>query len=164
MAERQERDENAEFERIAVRALREDDLEPIVRIDASTMGRRRVEYYKAKIAAALQESRPRVSLVAEADGIVAGFLMATMQYGEFGRLEPAAVIDSLGVHQDMRHRGVGDALMRQFIQHVRALAVERIRSEVAWTDFPLLGFLGHWGFAPGGRLVLELEVKQAPMR
>lgn len=163
MAEK-ERDEVAEMESIVVRNLREDDLEPIVRIDASTMGRRRVEYYKAKIGAALQESRPRVSMVAEADGMVAGFLMATMQYGEFGRPEPTAVIDSIGVHQEMRHRGIGDALMRQFIQHARALAVERIRSEVAWTDFPLLGFLGHWGFNPGGRLVLELEVKFAPMR
>jgi ribosomal protein S18 acetylase RimI-like enzyme len=164
MAERPERDENAENESIIVRNLREDDLEPIVRIDATTMGRRRIEYYKSKIGAALQESRPRVSLVAEADGMVAGFLMATMQYGEFGRPEPTAVIDSIGVNQEMRHRGVGDALMRQFIQHTRALAVERIRSEVSWNNFALLGFLGHWGFAPGGQLVLELEVKFAPMR
>lgn len=164
MAESPRHDEPAENESIVVRNLREDDLEPIVRIDAGTMGRRRGEYYKAKIASALGESRPRVSLVAETGGMVAGFLMATMQYGEFGRPEPTAVIDSVGVHKDLRHRGVGDALMRQFLQQARALDVQRVRSEVAWTDFPLLGFLARWGFAPGGRLVLELDVKLAPTR
>ena len=38
-----------------------------------------------------------VSLVAELDDHVVGFLLARVYYGEFGVVEPAAVLDVLGV-------------------------------------------------------------------
>ena len=147
-----------ESDAIPVRNLAEADLEAIVRIDAKAMGRRRVEYYRDKVAAVLRDSRIHVSLVAELDGMVVGFLMGELHYGEFGRAEPSVVIDSVGVHADYHKRGVGQALMRQFVANVRALGAEQVRTEVAWNDFPLLAFLDRCGFVPGRRLVLELDV------
>ncbi|MBX7196907.1 MAG: GNAT family N-acetyltransferase [Sandaracinaceae bacterium] len=140
---------------VLVRTLNEKDLEPIVRIDSAAMGRSRHEYYRDKVTAALRDSRVRMSLVAEMDGAVVGFLMAQIHYGEFGRPEPTAVLDSIGVHPEWRDHHVGKALMRQFTMNAKALGVEVIRTEVSWDDFSLLAFLRREGFAPGHRLVLE---------
>lgn len=143
---------------VLVRTLNEKDLESIVGIDAAAMGRRRHEYYRDKVTAALRDSRMRMSLVAELDGVVVGFLMAQLHYGEFGRPEPTAVLDSIGVHPEWREHHVGKALMRQFAMNAKALGVEVVRTEVSWDDFSLLAFLRREGFAPGQRLVLERKL------
>jgi len=143
---------------VLVRTLEEKDLEAIVRIDAAAVGRRRLEYYQDRVRAALGDSRIHTSLVAELDGAVVGFLMSTNYYGEFGRPEPTAVIDSLGVVPELRGRHVGEALMRQFLMNARALRVEHVRTEVSWNDFDLLRFFDRSGFTPSSRLVLEREL------
>jgi ribosomal protein S18 acetylase RimI-like enzyme len=143
---------------VLVRALEEKDLDAIVRIDASATGRPRREYYRDKVQQSLTGSRLRTSLVAELDGIVVGFLMAATYYGEFGQPEPTVVIDSLGVHNDFRHRHVGAALMRQFLMNARALGVSRLRTEVGWNEVDLIHFFDRHGFKHGGRLVLEADL------
>jgi ribosomal protein S18 acetylase RimI-like enzyme len=143
---------------VVVRSLEARDLDAIVRIDASATGRTRREYYRDKVDACLRGSRLRTSLVAEVDGMVVGFLMATTHYGEFGQPEPTSVIDSLGVHRSFQHRHVGAALMRQFIMNARALGVCKLRTEVGWNEVELIRFFDRHGFRHGGRMVLESEI------
>jgi ribosomal protein S18 acetylase RimI-like enzyme len=143
---------------VVVRTLEERDLDAIVRIDASATGKPRREYYRDKVAASLGNSRLRTSLIAELDGIVVGFLMATTHYGEFGQAAPVAVIDSLGVHKDFQHQHVGSALMRQFLMNARALGVSKLRTELAWNEVELVRFFDRHGFKHGGRIVLEHEL------
>ncbi len=50
-------------------------------------------------------ARARPTLAPEVDGAPAGFVMARVDFGEFGRPEPAAVIDTIGV--DPGHGGLG---------------------------------------------------------
>ena len=64
---------------------------------------------------ALHESDVRVSLVAEQDGRPVGFIMARVDFGEFGRFEPTAVMDTIGVDPDYRDRGIGRALLSQLL-------------------------------------------------
>jgi len=151
---------------VLVRTLEEKDLEAIVRIDAAAVGRRRQEYYQDRMKAALTDSRIHTSLVAEVappgqeTNAVVGFLMSTNYYGEFGRAEPTAVIEALGVLPELRGQHVGEALMRQFVMNARALRVDRIRTEVAWNDHGLLRFFDKSGFAPSSRLVLERTLEE----
>lgn len=140
---------------VVIRKLTEADLAAIVAIDASVMKRSRSEYYRDKVTSALRDSRIHLSLVAELDGRVAGFLMARVNYGEFGRPEPTAVIDSLGVHLELQSRRVGTTLMEEFIRHAEVLDIEYIRTEVAWNDVSLLHLLDKFSYGPSGRLVLE---------
>jgi len=146
---------------VLVRTLEEKDLEAIVRIDAAAVVRRRQEYYQDRVKAALFDTRIHTSLVAELappgqeSKAVVGFLMSTNYYGEFGRPEPTAVIEALGVVPELRGHHVGEALMRQFVMNARALRVDRIRTEVAWNEFDLLRFFDKSGFVPSSRLVLE---------
>ncbi len=141
---------------VLVRALADADLAAIVKIDAASMGRPREEYYRAKFRESHAEAPgPRTSLVAEVDGHVVGFLLARVYYGEFGRAEPVAVVDSVGVDPRFRGRHVGQALLRQLLMNLRALHVERVQTEVDWEQLDLLHFLQRNGFAPARRFCLE---------
>jgi len=100
----------------------------------------------------------RVSLVAELDGQVAGVIMARVDFGEFGHTEPEAVIDTIGVDPGYGHMGVAQALVSQLMANLAALRVERVRTEVDWNHFALLGFLERLGFRPHRRLALRRVV------
>ncbi|MFQ5351009.1 MAG: GNAT family N-acetyltransferase, partial [Thermoanaerobaculia bacterium] len=116
---------------VVVRTLRSDDLDAVVTIDAAAVGRRRQHYFERLIDHALKDSDLHLSLVAELDERVVGFVVATVFYGEFGVLEPSATLDAIGVDPASRRRSVGDALLRQLRLNLGALRVTRIRTEVA---------------------------------
>ena len=144
---------------VVIRNLRPEDLESVVAIDARSTGRRRDEYFKIKLEQNLQETGIKVSLAAEVDGGMRGFLLARVYYGEFGTLDPVAVLDTVGVHPLVRGMGVGAALMEQLLVNLAGLGVGTLRTEVDWDDLVLLRFFHRQGFKPAPRLCLELGVK-----
>ena len=135
-----------------VRAMTPVDLNDIVRIDRGITGRDRAGYLEAKLSEALDDAGLRVSLCARRDGANVGFLMARVDRGDFGRTEPVAVIDTIGVDPGCARRGVGRALLSQLFANLGALRVERVETIVAANDLALLGFLYGTGFAPSQRL------------
>ena len=147
---------------IIVRRLRPDDLERVIALDERAFGRPRSEYIKHKLELNLLESSVEVSLAAEVDGSLVGFLLARVYYGEFGIAEPVAVMDTLGVHPDFRRRGVGRALLDQLSTNLRGLEIFRLRTEVGWDDQDLQRFFHGEGFRPSERICLELAIDRAP--
>ena len=149
---------NLEEQTVVVRRLRPDDLEAVVRLDAKNIGRRRDEYFKVKLEQNLAETGIQVSLAAELDGAFVGFLLARVFYGEFGTMEPVAVLDTFGVHPGFRGQGVGRALVGQLATNLRGLGIPRLRTDVSWDDQDLLGFFHHQGFRPSAMLCLEADL------
>jgi len=146
-----------DFERLArdnadVRSMTPADLPGIVRIDRGITGRDRAGYLSAKLAEAMDDSSLRVSLCAQRDGANLGFLMARVDRGDFGRTEPVAVIDTIGVDLEYTRHGIGRALLSQLFVNLGALHVERVETIVAASDLGLLGFLYGVGFVPSQRL------------
>ena len=82
--------------------------------------------------------RPQVDIVANVAG--------------WGRTEPVAVIDTLGVAPEYAHRGIGHALLQQLFLNLDALRIERVETVVAVQAIPLLHFFLDTGFAPAQRL------------
>jgi GNAT superfamily N-acetyltransferase len=142
-------------DRIPVRAMNENDLDALTRIDERITGRRRHDYFQRKLAEALHQSDVRVSLVADWQGTPAGFIMARVDFGAFGRIEPIAVLDTIGVDPDQRGRGVARALLSQLLINLATLRVERIRTELGWNEHDLLQFLDACGFRPAQTLCLQ---------
>jgi ribosomal protein S18 acetylase RimI-like enzyme len=142
-------------DRIPVRTMIASDLRALIAIDRRITGRDRSIYFERKLADTLRESDVCVSLIAEQDGAPVGFMMARVDLGEFGRIEPTAVLDTLGVDPDYRNRGIGRALLSQLLVNLVTLRVERIRTEADWRDWQLLGFLDHCGFYPAQQLCFE---------
>jgi predicted N-acetyltransferase YhbS len=132
--------------------LRAGDLEGIARIDRRLTGRDRSAYLQHALNEALLDSSVRVSLAARADGALAGFLMARVDLGDFGRAAPVAVVDTLGVDPLRAGQGFGRALFSQLLVNLGALGVERIETVVSPDAFDLLRFFLHAGLRPSERL------------
>lgn len=128
------------------------DLEGIARIDRRLTGRDRSAYLKHALEEALADSSVRVSLAARADGGLAGYVMARVDLGDFGRAAPVAVIDAIGVDPLREHHGFGHALMSQLFANLGALGVERVETVVPQENFELLRFFVAAGLAPAERL------------
>ncbi len=146
-----------DFERLArdqaeVRAMTRADLREIVRIDRGITGRDRHDYIAARLDETMSDSAIRVSLCARRDDTVVGYLMARADLGDFGRTEPTAIIDTIGVDPEYAGRGIGHALLSQLFANLGALAVERVETLLEPRDVPLLGFLYRCGFRPAQRL------------
>lgn len=139
---------------LSIRTLRASDLARLVKMDQAWLGRNRSKYLEDKLQRAL--SAPvQISLGAESDGALVGAMLGAVHYGEYGLPEPVAVLDTILVDPNWTGRHVGQRLMDQLTKNLRALRIERLRTEVAWTETRLLGFLAHEGFTPTPRLVLE---------
>jgi len=116
------------------------------------MGREGGAYIGRLVDEALVDSAIRVSLVARQDKSAAGFVMASVDFGDFGRTEPVAVLDTLGVDPGFVGAGVGSALLSQLFVNLEALRVERVATVVERDNFALLGFFYRAGFEPSQRL------------
>ena len=141
-----------DWEQLPVRSMDERDVASMVRLDRSITGRDRSAYYRRKAAEALRRGGVRVSLVAELDGAFVGFLMARVDYGDFGRTEPTAVLDTIGVHPEFARRRVGRALLEQLLLNLGSLRVERVLTEVGLDQLDLLAFFARTGFRASQRL------------
>ena len=146
-------------DRVPIRAMKESDLLGIIAIDRRITGSDRSTYFQERLIEALYESDVRVSLVAERDNRPIGFIMARVDLGEFGRFEPTAVLDTIGVDPDCRSQGVGRALLSQLLVNLGTLRIERIRTEIDWRDHELMGFLEHCGFFSSQELCFDRTVE-----
>jgi len=142
-------------DKVPVRAMQASDLPAMIAIDRRITGRDRSEYFKRKLEEALYESDVRVSLVAERNERPVGFIMARVDLGEFGRFEPTAVMDTIGVDPDFRNQGIGRALLSQLLVNLSTLRIERVRTESDWRDRELLAFLDRCGFVPSQELCFD---------
>jgi ribosomal protein S18 acetylase RimI-like enzyme len=146
-------------DQILVRNLQPGDREAVVAIDALHVGRRREAFLALKLSQAFSDTGIAASLAAEIDGHVVGFLLARVYYGEFGVMEPAAVLDVIGVHLDFRGRHVAAALIDQLRTNLLALGIPRLQTEVQWDNPELIAFFEREGFTMAQRLCLDLDLE-----
>jgi ribosomal protein S18 acetylase RimI-like enzyme len=143
---------------VTVRPIKWEDLAAVDRIDVKCTGLDRSAYYAAKFREVLNESGVRVSMVAEDDGVITGFIMARVDFGEFGRVDKTAVIDTIGVHPAYGGSGVGHALLSQLLINLSDLDVESVRIKLEHENFALWNFLARRGFKPSQRLLLTKKI------
>ena len=90
----------------SARCARE-DLDAVVAIDAAIEGRPRRTYFERRLAAAVRAPKLHAQFAAtDADGL-AGYILARVLEGEFGRTEPGLRLEIVGVRRDAaapRHR------------------------------------------------------------
>jgi len=145
-------------EGISLRALVEPDFEAVVALDERIAGRTRRGYLQRRLKAALRAPDRHVQLAAVHDGHLAGFALARVARGEFGRSGEALVLETIGVSPVTRRLGVGSALVRGLEGRARARAIGELATQVAWTDRDLSGFFAARGFTLAPRQVLERAV------
>ena len=115
-----------ETDAVLVRTMRQDDLNAIVTIDAAASGRRRPRYFELMLQRSITQAGLQISLVAEVDNRVVGFVIGSLYYGEYGVVEPSASIDAISVDPSIRGKNVGKALMRQLRLNLGALRITNL--------------------------------------
>jgi hypothetical protein len=106
-----------------LRRLASTDLDAVVDIDAIAEGRMRRAYFERRLAAALREPAAYVQFAAVLDDHLAGYVLAHVLEGEFGRDVPAMSIEAIGARYDAKGAGVG----RRHSRAANAGALERPR-------------------------------------
>lgn len=142
---------------IRIRLMQVDDYDTVVAIDEKVLKSSRPDYYKMKFEK-LFESKDYlpVSLVAEEeDGKVVGFVMGEFYMGEYGIFQEEATLDTIGVDPDYQHKGVGEQLINEFVDHLRRVGVEKLNTLVDWNDTDLIHFFSANKFSPSRTINLE---------
>ena len=145
-------------ERISVRSLTLADLPSVIGLDREITGQDRSVYLKRKVSEALRKNGVRLSMLAEIDETPAGFIMARVDYGEFGETETEAVLDTIGVDSEFQGQHVGTSLLAQMLSQLSSLRVERVRTMVEWNNATLIAFLDRSGFKPTQDLNFSLSL------
>ena len=140
---------------IKIRLMKADDFNAVIRIDEKVLKTSRLKYYELKFDK-LFKSKEFIptSLVAENDnGAVVGFVMGELYMGEYGITQDGATIDTIGVDPDYRHRGIGEKLINEFINHLRNLDVKKVNTLVDKNDSKLIKFFNANQFSTAKSIV-----------
>jgi predicted N-acetyltransferase YhbS len=145
------------LENLEIRTLKKGDLDAIVKIDERVLGESRKEYWERRLELMNNQSS-RISLVAEHQGEVVGFILGDVSGWEFGVPETVGWMDTIGVAPAYQKKGVATALAHELIKNLKAIGVRTIYTLVSWDDWDLLQFFHAMGFTRGGMINLELKI------
>ena len=145
------------LENVEIRALKKEDLDAIVRIDEKVLGESRKDYWERKLKL-MNDPSPQISLVAEVEREVVGFILGDISGWEFGVPETIGWMDTIGVDPAYQKKGVATALAHELIKNLKAMGVRTIYTLVRWSDWDLLQFFHAMGFTRGDMINLELKI------
>ncbi len=145
------------LENVKIRPLKIEDLGSIVTIDEKVLGEKRRDYWEKKLQM-MGEKASQVSLVAEVQGKVLGFILGDVSGWEFGVPDTVGWIDTIGVDPAHQKKGLATALAKELIQRLKAIGVRTIYTLVSWNDWDLLQFFHVMGFTRGDMINLELKI------
>ena len=143
---------------VTLRPLAAEDLEAVVALDRQGAGHARRGYFEKRLAAALRVPEAHVQVGAVVDGALVGFALGRVLEGEFGAGGAALILETIGVDEARRRRGIGRALLEGLEAVMRHKGIAELETQAAWSDHDLLRFLDAAGFALAPRHVLELPV------
>jgi len=145
------------LENVEIRTLKKEDLDAIVRIDEKVLGESRKDYWERKLKL-MNDKSSQISLIAEVEGEVVGFILGEVSGWEFGVPETIGWMDTIGVDPAYQKKGVATALARELIKNLKAIGVRTIYTLVSWNDWDLLQFFHAMGFTRGDMINLELKI------
>ncbi len=145
------------LEHVKIRPLKKADLEIIVEIDRRVLGDKRTDYWVRKLER-MGDKSSQVSLVAEVEGNVVGFILGDVSGWEFGVPDTIGWIDTIGVDPIYQKKGLATALAQELINKLKTIGVKTVYTLVSWNDWDLLQFFHAMGFTRGDMINLELTI------
>ena len=142
-----------------IRPVEDLDLEDIAAIDERIGGKYRPQIWESRIVYYIRRD-PEVSLVAEVDGKVAGFMLGEVRSGEFGLEEPTGWVEVLGVDPDFRGQSIGRRLAEAMWERFRERQVVTVRTLVDEEMPGIASFFGALGFTPAAVTSLALVLDE----
>ena len=146
---------------LTIRPLTRNDLAEVVAIDAAIEGRWRRNYVERRLAAALRQPALHAQFAATDSKGLAGFILARVLEGEFGRSQPGLRLEMIGVRPDARGQGGGAKLFRALCDWAGRHGIRDVRTSVGWQDAQMLGWLDAMGFRLASSVILDAALDDA---
>ena len=149
---------------VKIRPLSLDNIKDIVRIEKRIEGKlgiineERMEYLKEATKYNIERSDPMMSLGAELDENIVGFIIGEIRIWEFGIGEKTGWIRILGVDPDFQRRGIGRKLGEALLEHFERRGIKRVRTMAEWYTGDLISFFKSLGFNMLNMIPLEKEL------
>ena len=149
---------------VKIRPLSLDNIKDIVRIEKRIEGKlgiineERMEYLKEATRYNIERSDPMMSLGAELDENIVGFIIGEIRIWEFGIAEKTGWIRILGVDPDFQRRGIGRKLGEALLEHFERRGIKRVRTMAEWYTGDLISFFKSLGFNMLNMIPLEKEL------
>ena len=150
---------------VKIRPLSLENIKDIVRIEKrieeklGIINEERIEYLKEATRYNIERSDPMLSLGAELDGSIVGFIIGEIRIWEFGIAEKTGWIRILGVDPDFQRRGIGRKLGEALLEHFERRGIKRVRTMAEWYTGDLISFFKSLDFNMLNMIPLEKELK-----
>jgi ribosomal protein S18 acetylase RimI-like enzyme len=148
---------------VEVRSLEKADLDAVVALDDRIIGRSRRGYFERRLTSALRDPKSHVQMAAVGPAGLAGFALARITSGEYGRPAPAVLLEAVGVDPAVQHAGIGRRMMNALDRKAEARGIGTVVTEVDWRNHAMLRFLDGAGFTLAPRVLLERVVARMPL-
>ena len=148
------------FQRDEIRSIDTDDLETVLAIDRAHTKYSRRRFFEKRFAQAAAHPAQFVQIGFARGGALRGFAIAHLLRGQFGREDPVAVLDALGVELDNQSHGMGQLLIGHLLEILQQRGVRVLHSQASWNNHDLLRFFDRCGFGLSSRVVLERTVAE----
>lgn len=133
--------------KVRIRPMEPEDIDSVLAIDSKITGVRRAATYTDLIIGDLGKI-PDLSLVAEVNGEVQGFLLARRAY--FGEpFTEVGLIQILGVDPDHQRQGIATKLVKALVDTCQSKKLNAVRIMINERDSQLQGLFEHSGFRRG---------------
>ncbi len=143
---------------VAVRAVRRQDLDRVIAIDASVTGVEKRAYWLSVLRRYGDGETPeRQFLVAEVDGRVAGFIIGEVRDWEFGA-PPCGWVFAIDVAPEFRLGGIATRMLDALRTGFRRAGVRKLRTMLARDNTLILSFFRSQGMMTGPFIPLEMDL------
>lgn len=141
-----------------VRAVRFEDLDQVIAIDADTTGLKKVDYwYEMFHRYGTRGLQQRFFLVAEADNAIKGFIVGEVRDWEFGS-PPCGWVFGISVRGDARLAGVGSRLLEAICDCFKRAGVSTVRTLLARDNHLVMSFFRSQGMMAAPFIALERDL------
>lgn len=131
---------------VKIRPMEHEDIDSVLAIDRKITGKRRAITYTELITGDLGGVLA-LSLVAEVNGEVKGFILARRAY--VGEPTEVGLIQILGVDPEYQRRGIASKMVNALLDTCRAKKLSAVRIMINQRDTQLVGLFQHLGFRRG---------------
>jgi len=133
--------------KVRIRPMEPEDIDAVLAIDKKISGVRRAVTYTDLITGDLGGVLD-LSFVAEADGHIAGFILARRAYvGE--PVAEVGLVQILGVDPDYGRQGIATKLVEALLESGQSENLKAVRIMIKERDSQLQAFFAHMGFKRG---------------
>jgi len=134
-------------EGLKIREMTDSDIAVLIQIDKKITGKERVSSWPQKVSSHFKTYYPPLSLVAEVEGKVVGFIIGVIMGAEYS-LPLSGWINIIGVDPQYQGRGIGRMLTNSFIEACHRRGI-KARLMVRQSDETLKKMLSSLGFQQG---------------